>query len=227
MLRARPPGPVTSAIAPAPASSAGKRLAANPFIGAIDDVAFYNKALTPDQIQTHYLDGVRLDHHQAGEYKIVLSWPMGTLQQAGTANGSYTDLTGGPLPTRTRLRGPELLRVKLLLLSRQLQEHSMCHWPGLSGPAFFPGKPRQIRMGYFRIERNGARLTDRSGGTFLTHGHILISLLRSQNLALRDLLAPFVQSSRFPKLLTQRKVVQDTLLLSFSRRSFAKLMLGP
>jgi hypothetical protein len=86
---------------------------ANPFIGTIDDVAFYNKALTPDQIQTHYQDGVRLSITKLENNKMVLSWSMGTLQQAGTANGSYTDLTGATSPYTNSVTGdPSFFRVK-------------------------------------------------------------------------------------------------------------------
>ena len=75
-------------------------------------MAFYNKALTPDQIQTHYLDGVRLTITKLENSKTVLSWPMGTLQQAGTVDGTYTDVTSATSPyTNSPTAAPSFFRV--------------------------------------------------------------------------------------------------------------------
>jgi hypothetical protein len=85
---------------------------ASPFVGTIDDVAFYNKALTPDQIQTHYQDGVRLTITKQADSKMVLSWPMGTLQQAATAGGTYTNVPGATSPyTNSPTAAPSYFRV--------------------------------------------------------------------------------------------------------------------
>lgn len=68
----------------------------NPYDGAIDEVAFYNKALTLEQVQEHYgtiklsialsLDGA------------VISWTAGTLQEAGSVNGEFTDVAAATSP---------------------------------------------------------------------------------------------------------------------------------
>jgi len=85
----------------------------NPFIGTLDEVAFYNKALPADQVQAHYLASVRLTVTQLGN-KAVLSWPFGTLQQADTANGIYTDMTGATSPYTNSLTGASsFFRVKV------------------------------------------------------------------------------------------------------------------
>lgn len=83
-----------------------------PFAGTIDDVAFYNKALTPDQIKTHYAATVRLSLTRSGN-DIVLSWPFGTLQQADQANGTYVDMPTATSPyTNSPAVGQKFYRVK-------------------------------------------------------------------------------------------------------------------
>jgi len=62
-----------------------------PFAGTMDDVAFYNKALTPEQIQAHYMATVRLTITPAGN-NVILSWPFGTLQSAPAVTGTYTNV---------------------------------------------------------------------------------------------------------------------------------------
>jgi hypothetical protein len=68
-----------------------------PFAGTIDDVAFYNKALTLEQVQTHFNATVRLTQTMSGN-NIVLSWPFGTLQEAPAVEGSYTDIQTATSP---------------------------------------------------------------------------------------------------------------------------------
>jgi hypothetical protein len=68
-----------------------------PFDGTIDEVAFYNKALTPQQIQAHYLNSVSLTGRLSGG-DLVLSWPFGTLQQSTDVTGTYTNVTGATSP---------------------------------------------------------------------------------------------------------------------------------
>jgi hypothetical protein len=62
-----------------------------PFAGTIDDVAFYNKALTPEQIQAHYLATVRLSITRSGN-NVILSWPFGALQSSPAVSGTYTNV---------------------------------------------------------------------------------------------------------------------------------------
>jgi Concanavalin A-like lectin/glucanases superfamily len=69
----------------------------NPFDGIIDDVAFYNKALTAQQVQLHYLDTVRLSITKSAN-NVVLSWPFGTLQAAPAVTGTYTNVTTATSP---------------------------------------------------------------------------------------------------------------------------------
>jgi hypothetical protein len=84
-----------------------------PFAGAIDEVAFYNKALTPEQIQAHYLATVRLTVIRSGP-DIVLSWPFGTLQQADSPAGSFTPLAAATSPyTNSPGSGTRFYRVKV------------------------------------------------------------------------------------------------------------------
>jgi hypothetical protein len=68
-----------------------------PFAGTIDDVAFYNKALTPAQIEAHYLATVRLGMTRSGN-NVILSWPFGTLQQADQVAGPYGDVSSAASP---------------------------------------------------------------------------------------------------------------------------------
>lgn len=83
------------------------------FDGAIDDVAFYNKALTAGQIQAHYNATVRLDLARQGN-NIVLSWPFGTLQQADAVTGPYSDVNGATSPSTNSISGNvKYYRVKL------------------------------------------------------------------------------------------------------------------
>jgi hypothetical protein len=67
------------------------------FQGTIDDTAFYNYALTPQQVRLHYLDATFLAIARAGS-KVVLSWPVGALQGAASAGGTYTNVPGATSP---------------------------------------------------------------------------------------------------------------------------------
>ncbi len=83
----------------------------NPFDGVIDDVAVYNKELTAEQIEAHYLATVRLTITRAGD-KVVLSWPFGTLQQSSSAAGTYADLIGVTSPYTNAPVSTAFFRVK-------------------------------------------------------------------------------------------------------------------
>jgi len=85
----------------------------NPFAGTIDEVAVYNQALSPAQIQSHYVANVRLTATAAGQ-KVILSWPLGTLQSATSLNGTYLNMDGITSPyTNSAPTGATFYRVKL------------------------------------------------------------------------------------------------------------------
>ena len=69
----------------------------DPFDGTIDDVAFYNKALSAQQIQAHYLSTVPIAADRSGNV-LTLSWPFGALQQADTVDGTYLNVPGAASP---------------------------------------------------------------------------------------------------------------------------------
>lgn len=56
------------------------------FAGTVDDVAFYNQALTPQQIQAHYQATVRLTITKIGN-DVMLSWPFGRARERGLFAG--------------------------------------------------------------------------------------------------------------------------------------------
>jgi hypothetical protein len=83
-----------------------------PFTGVMDDVAFYNKALTLDQVQAHYAATIRLSATKQAD-KLVLSWPFGTLQEAASVTGPYVDVSGATSPyTNTIGTASKFFRVK-------------------------------------------------------------------------------------------------------------------
>jgi len=83
------------------------------FDGVLDDVAFYNKALTPDQIQAHYNATVKLAITMSAN-NITLSWPFGTLQQADQVTGPYSDLSTTTSPLTSAIGStPKFYRVKV------------------------------------------------------------------------------------------------------------------
>jgi hypothetical protein len=85
----------------------------NPFAGIVDDVAFYNKALTLEQIQGHYGATVRLGANRTGN-NLVLSWTLGTLQEADGVTGTYTDLPTATSPYTAPIGGAaKYYRVKV------------------------------------------------------------------------------------------------------------------
>jgi len=78
----------------------------NPFAGIIDDVAVYNKALTAQQIQNHFLNSTRVAFTTAGN-KLVLTWPTGTLQSATNVTGTYTNIIGATSPYTNTITGTQ------------------------------------------------------------------------------------------------------------------------
>lgn len=67
------------------------------FIGAMDDTAIYNYALSAQQVQLHYLATVKLTIAKSGN-NIILSWPTGTLLSSATLNGTYLPVGGATSP---------------------------------------------------------------------------------------------------------------------------------
>jgi hypothetical protein len=84
-----------------------------PFDGTIDDVALYNKALTPDQVQAHYNATVKVGITRAGN-NVILSWPLGTLQSASSVTGAFTSMPSATSPfTNAVSQTPTFYRVKV------------------------------------------------------------------------------------------------------------------
>ncbi len=78
----------------------------NPFAGAMDDVAIYNKALTPQQIQAHYLNSTYLAIVSSGT-NVLITWATGALQSATNVNGPYANVNGATSPYTDSLNGTE------------------------------------------------------------------------------------------------------------------------
>ncbi len=82
------------------------------FIGTVDDTAVYNYALSPQQVQLHFLNTVKLTITKSGT-NVILSWPFGTLQSAPTATGTYTNIVSATSPYTNAISGTKLFyRVK-------------------------------------------------------------------------------------------------------------------
>jgi hypothetical protein len=77
-----------------------------PFDGRIDDVAVYNYALSPSQIQLHYLNSAKVSITKSGN-NVVLSWPFGTLQSAPSVSGTYTNVPGATSPRTNAITGAQ------------------------------------------------------------------------------------------------------------------------
>jgi concanavalin A-like lectin/glucanase superfamily protein len=84
----------------------------NYFPGSVDEVAFYNRALSSAEVLSHYLDRPRLTIRVSGS-NVILEWPVGTLQQADQASGTYTDVAGSSPRTLPAGAGKKFYRVKL------------------------------------------------------------------------------------------------------------------
>ena len=67
------------------------------FSGAVDEAAFYNYALTPQQVAAHFANSTRLTITQYGD-NVVLTWPFGTLQSAAAVEGNYATVPGAASP---------------------------------------------------------------------------------------------------------------------------------
>jgi hypothetical protein len=68
------------------------------FQGVMDDTAFYNYALTPQQVFTHFAAAnLMLTINRSGT-NVVLTWPVGILQKATNVFGPFTDAAGATSP---------------------------------------------------------------------------------------------------------------------------------
>jgi len=79
----------------------------NSFAGGIDDVAVYNTALSPQQVQNHYLNSTHLSAVLSGQ-KIVVTWGTGTLQSATSVTGPYVNVSGATSPYTNTITGTHL-----------------------------------------------------------------------------------------------------------------------
>jgi hypothetical protein len=78
----------------------------NSFDGAMGDTAIYNYALTPQQVQLHFLGTVHLTISQSGN-KVILSWPTGTLQQSTSVTGPYSNVSSATSPYTNTISGAQ------------------------------------------------------------------------------------------------------------------------
>ncbi len=79
---------------------------ANNYAGGADEVAIYNKALTPTQVAYHYLGGkagtTAITITSAGGGNVTITWPTGsTLTQSSVVTGPYTTVPGNPVSPLT------------------------------------------------------------------------------------------------------------------------------
>jgi hypothetical protein len=83
------------------------------FDGTVDETAFYNYALTPQQVASHYNASVKLTIVPAlSAHQAVLSWPVGTLQSSTNAASGYTTVVGATSPYTNTVSGTVFFRVK-------------------------------------------------------------------------------------------------------------------
>jgi hypothetical protein len=78
----------------------------NTFQGAIDDTAIYNYALSPQQIQNHYLNMTRISIASSGS-SVVLSWPTGSLLSSTNVTGPYVPVVGATSPYTSSATGKQ------------------------------------------------------------------------------------------------------------------------
>lgn len=79
---------------------------ANNFAGGIDEVAIYDKALTPAQVALHYMAGKigmpGITITRSGASSVTIAWPAGTtLQESTSVTGTFTDVSGSPVSPLT------------------------------------------------------------------------------------------------------------------------------
>jgi len=67
------------------------------FLGTVDDTALYQYALSPQQVLSHYSDAALLTIRPAGS-NVILTWPVGALQESTNVLGTYTNVIGATSP---------------------------------------------------------------------------------------------------------------------------------
>ena len=85
----------------------------SPGVISVDDVAFYSRALTPQEIKSHAQNSPILQLARSGG-NVVLSWVPagGTLVGSPTLNGTYTNIPAATTPWTNAPSGTEFFRVK-------------------------------------------------------------------------------------------------------------------
>ncbi|MDB6121677.1 MAG: Immunoglobulin I-set domain protein [Pedosphaera sp.] len=76
------------------------------FDGGLDELAFYNYALTPQQIQNHFLNTTKLTTVKSGS-NVILTWGVGTLQSASIVTGPYANIVGATSPYTNAITGSQ------------------------------------------------------------------------------------------------------------------------
>jgi hypothetical protein len=85
----------------------------NTFQGTIDDTAIYKYALSPQQIQNHFLNTTHVSIASFGS-SVVISWPIGTLQSSTNVSGPYINVGGATSPFTNSVSGNQkFFRVQL------------------------------------------------------------------------------------------------------------------
>ena len=78
----------------------------NTFEGTVDDTAIYNYALTADQVHSHFIVATKIAISKSGK-NVVLTWPVGTLQQSTNAVGAFSDVIGAASPYTNSVSGTQ------------------------------------------------------------------------------------------------------------------------
>ncbi len=91
---------------------------ADNYSGNVDEVAIYDKALTPSQIAAHFVAGkagtTNLSAVPAAGGKVTLTWPSGTtLESSSTVDGVYGPVAGAVSPLTVTAAGTTFYRWSL------------------------------------------------------------------------------------------------------------------
>jgi hypothetical protein len=74
------------------------------FTGGVDEVAFYNYALSPTQIAGHFANSSKLNVSRNGN-NVILTWSLGTLQSSSDVTGTYATVSGAISPYTNAITG--------------------------------------------------------------------------------------------------------------------------